>query len=252
MLTARPAVLSDATWLLALRNDPETVAASRQGRAVTQEEHARWLRLILAATANTPASRALMIVEVPLSLAARLDPRAAMYRLDGLPTLTAEVSVAVAPRYRGAGLAADVIRLAAEHAVRLGMDSVYAVVLAGNVRSEAAFARAGFTRRPIAPAAGGPVRYTTYAAEAYDVAGWTCAACTRGVPQDANTGDVRAPRYEHAIDDSRGAGLRKCDAGDLWIAWERGRRERLDVLRARGAAAGSTPAASTKIRRRLR
>src|SRR3990167_6615122 len=70
-LSARPAALADSAWLLRLRNDPATIAASRHQRAVEGWEHTVWLKGCLQDDA-----RALMVV-------VHRGRRLGTYRLEG-------------------------------------------------------------------------------------------------------------------------------------------------------------------------
>ena len=140
MLAARPAVLADAMWLLTLRNDPETIRWSISGVEVTKDEHGEWFARII-----TDPARALMVVmpggphDPPFH--DDPDPRScgtcagvATYRLDRVGSDQVEVSLTVAPVYRGRGLAVQVIDLAARHAMREGPESVIALVKRANIR----------------------------------------------------------------------------------------------------------------------
>ena len=227
-LTARPATLVDAAWLRRLRNDPGTVAASVVAQPVTEAEHARWV----AMTLNNP-DHALMVVE-------EAGVAVATYRLDEIGSAAIEVSLTVAPEVRGRGLATLVIRLAAEHAMREGPDAVLAVIRADNMRSLRAFVRAGFgnqvtTRflRVTLPAT--PGTFALCSVVPMTVAGWSCAACARGVPHHTNSltsigrAGNRYPIYDihEEPDGFYGFTTYECDAGDLWLAWEKSRRKRL-------------------------
>mgnify|MGYP001609339237 CR=1 FL=1 len=254
-LTARPATLADAMWLFALRNDPETIRWSISEVPVTPEEHAEWF-----ARAITDPARALMVVESRVIQAGRdfcrdLETRmvpVATYRLDRVSTDQVEASLTVARDQRGRGFAAQVIDLAARHAMREGADSVVALVKRGNTRSLRAFLHAGFRPNPPSTDDGDLL---LLGARPEDIAGRLCAACARGVEHHTNSltsigrADDRYVIYDqHEEPDGYGFRTYECDAGDLWLAWEtarRGRRDRLDARRAQGASAGSTPAAST-------
>ena len=238
MLTARPAVLSDSEWLLALRNDRETVRQSIWDAAITNEMHDDWF-----ARAMTDPARALMVVETRVIQAGRV----ATYRLDRIGTEQIEVSLTVAPGQRGRGFAAHVIDLAARHAMREGPESIIALVKRGNTRSLRAFLRAGFRLNPPSTDDGDLL---LLAARPEDIAGRVCSLCARGVEHHTNAADSiggdegRTPRYDLHV--GIGGVLVECEAGDLWLAWQRGRSNRLDVHKAEGSLAGSTPAASTK------
>lgn len=133
-MTARPATLADNAWLLRLRNDPATVAASRVQSPVSLVDHEHWLM----AMARNPA-RALMVVT-------RRRRRLGTYRLDGLGSAAVELSLTVAPEWRGRGLAREVIALAVRHARRHGYAgaALIAQVRVENRSSLIAFLHNGF------------------------------------------------------------------------------------------------------------
>ena len=254
-LTARRAVLSDAMWLLALRNDPETVLWSISGMPVSAHEHASWFAITI-----TDPTRALMVVEADSAeTALGLVTYIATYRLDRIGSDQIEVSLTVAPEHRGRGYADRVIILAARHAMREGPESVIALVKRGNTRSLRAFLRAGFRLNPPSTDDGDLL---LLAARSEDIASRVCALCARGAQHHTNAGGSiggtdQAPRYDlHAVEHAAGVGLRECDAGDLWLAWEKAKGARMARLQgdpsgARqtdvdGLSGGSTPPASTK------
>ena len=224
MLTACPAVLSDAAWLLALRNDPETIRWSISGASVTPKEHAAWF-----ARTITDQTRALMVVEehsAHIDNADWLGRRVATYRLDRVGSDQVEVSLTVSRDHRGRGLAARVIDLAARHAMREGPESVIALVKRGNTRSLRAFLRAGFRLSPPSTDDGDLL---LLGARPEDIAARVCGFCDRAVPHHTNasgsiSGADRAPRYDLHV--GADGGLTECAAGDLWLAWERSRGER--------------------------
>ena len=97
--------MDDADFLLRLRNDPATVAASRQQRPVEEAEHRAWL------------TAALLDPAISIYIAAYSPDRSRVgtVRLDngecpdGCAT---ELSLTVAPLMRGKGLARQLILLA--------------------------------------------------------------------------------------------------------------------------------------------
>jgi len=125
----RRADARDADLLRTWRNDPETIAASRESRPVEADEHARWLR----ATLDHP-DRRLFIVHrdgVPLGTV----------RVDRRPG-GQEVSWTVAPHARGMGVGKTMVKLIADALV----GDVYADVKPGNEASAAVAVHAGLTR----------------------------------------------------------------------------------------------------------
>lgn len=123
-MTIRPALPSDSVAVLAIRNDPDSVAFSPSQRPVSEEEHAAWF------------PRA--IVGSPLFLVAT-DASGYVVgyvRIDAL----AFVSVALAPEARGQGVASELIRSAMAHIP----GGLRAQVHADNAASRALFRRCGF------------------------------------------------------------------------------------------------------------
>src|SRR5438552_454315 len=133
-LRLRPAGADDAELLLALRNDPVSVAFSKTGRAVSSDEHSRWM----AAWLDRPGTR-IWIGEVEGRAVGQIRVDAD----DGIGT----ISVAVAPEHRGHGYAKDLIgqviaTLRSDHQVR----QLQAAVHNENAASMAAFRANQFVR----------------------------------------------------------------------------------------------------------
>ncbi len=119
--------------LMALRNDPDAVAFSVSGRAVTADEHARWLRRVLA----DPEGCRLWIGE------SGGEP-AGQVRVD-IAGDTGTVSIAVQPEQRGHGVGTAMLQsLLAKVAVEGTPARLRAVVRSDNAPSLHAFASAGF------------------------------------------------------------------------------------------------------------
>lgn len=139
-VTLRPALSSDAITLWRWRNDPQTRAASFTASAVELDEHERWLQDTLGR-----ADRRLYV--------AHADGRdVATARLDVQGT-EAEVSLTVAPEWRGRGIGTHVLRaLVTEAFQAAGLLRLVARVKTDNAASRTAFERAGFMP---APEAGG-------------------------------------------------------------------------------------------------
>jgi RimJ/RimL family protein N-acetyltransferase len=134
----RPAVAGDSDRLLAWRNDPVTRAASFRTAPVREPDHERWLaeslgrpdrRLLVAERAGTPVAQL------------RLDRGD-----DAAPV--AEVSITVAPAFRGRGLGPAVLAAADSAARDWGVDRLIARVKASNVRSRRIFETAGYVDGP--------------------------------------------------------------------------------------------------------
>jgi RimJ/RimL family protein N-acetyltransferase len=141
-LELRAAREQDAQLLLEWRNDPETRRSSREQREIQPEEHASWLRGILAGDPTPPqeGSTLLWIAECegrPVA-SVRVGPRMGM---------AAEVHLAVAPEERGRGVGAGALVQASARALAdPGLELLRAHVKPGNEASLRAFARAGFAR----------------------------------------------------------------------------------------------------------
>ena len=103
-VSLRPATMDDVGFLLRLRNDPATVAASRQQRPVEEEtDHLAWLAMAIC---NPAITLSIAVVESLRVGTVRLDHRECP---DGCAT---ELSLTVAPSLRGRGLARQIILLA--------------------------------------------------------------------------------------------------------------------------------------------
>lgn len=239
MITDRPATPADADLLLAWRNDPGTVRWSVVSESVHAKEHARWFAGVLA----DPTRRVAIVDYLKL-----LGP-IGTYRLDGVGGLEVEVSVTIAPKYRGWRLATPLIELASRRAVEAGADVVRAVIHDDNEPSRRAFRNAGFEF--VRPVGGG--WFGEYAVGWCDVVGRVCPLCRRGVPHHTNSsysiagGDRHEVWDIHAVDDPGGVGLQECLAGDVLLARERAKRGTgagMTRVRERECG-GSIPPAST-------
>lgn len=119
-LVLRPAEISDAGILLAWRNDPQTIAASHNSFAVSEQEHLQWLKKAVS----------------------HKDWRIFIAEENGIPVGTAravfddkgdcwELSWTVAPEARGRGVAKRMVALL----VQKFPGSIRAEVKAGNIAS---------------------------------------------------------------------------------------------------------------------
>lgn len=137
-IAARPARRTDATLLLAWRNDPATRAASRSTAEVDQAEHEAWLGRVLA-----DPGRMLLVVE-------EQGEPVGTVRFDREEPELWEVSVTVAPEARGRGLARQVLA-AGEAAWRREVGTgpaVLASVRPDNTASTRLFRSAGYRPAP--------------------------------------------------------------------------------------------------------
>jgi RimJ/RimL family protein N-acetyltransferase len=132
-VAVRAATLDDCEQLWRWRNDPVTRGASFHGDEIPLDHHRRWLMAKLADTnsrlfVGTDASGE------PIG-SVRFDLRGAI----------AEVSVVVAAEQRGRRLSSPLLAAACD-AVFSGTaeQTIVALIRAGNSRSVASFARAGF------------------------------------------------------------------------------------------------------------
>jgi spore coat polysaccharide biosynthesis predicted glycosyltransferase SpsG/GNAT superfamily N-acetyltransferase len=108
-LVARPATLQDSRLLWAWRNDPATRASSRSSAEVPWEDHLRWLTATLDRT-----DRILLVVEDPAGTAGPVGT--VRWDLQAEPAVGPaggdewEVSITVAPQWRGQSLARPLLR----------------------------------------------------------------------------------------------------------------------------------------------
>lgn len=132
MMTLRPVTMDDASILFEWRNDPETRRASTHTEPITWERHGEWL-----AGALEDSGRLLFIAENLRGQAigtGRLE-------LDGE---RAEISLTIAPEFRGYHYARPLIAALVQEALTLGARECTAVIKPWNVKSLAAFTSEGF------------------------------------------------------------------------------------------------------------
>ena len=128
----RSATRQDADLLLGLRNDPLTVRYSRSGRAVTEDEHRKWIEERIAG--DSPNVWIAIAEGEPVGQT-RID-------VDGE---TGEVGIVVAPSARGRGFAATILEaLTAKARQQRGLRRLVAQVHTENTASLRAFQSAGF------------------------------------------------------------------------------------------------------------
>lgn len=132
-ITLRPITSEDSEDLLAWRNDPLTRANSRNGDAVTQQEHAAWLSRVL----DDPNRQ----VWIGLEDEETVGTTSAVRHEDG----AVEISVTVAPEARGRRRAAALVAAAVEEAQSLWPDApIRAAIKQDNQASRKAFEACGF------------------------------------------------------------------------------------------------------------
>ena len=239
MLTARPATLADAALLLRWRNDPMTISASRVQAQVTAHDHVAWMERALVDP--TRRLRIVTFARAPVTTPGitRVGPRGDLsigtYRLDGVGSARIEISLTIAPEDRGRGLAREIIQLACREAVTWGPDALTAEIRRENIPSFVAFFRNGFM---ITGWRGGILILEV---DAEEVIRRACPLCLAQTPHHTNAThsiggpEGRHPRYDLHV--SEGGGLAECAAGDLWLAWERARRQRDNGMVPRAADA---------------
>jgi len=130
----RPARLEDCARIWEWRNDPETRQASFDTAPIPLETHEAWFR---ASLGRVDRRLYVIVAHGRACGSARLD----------LAGGEAEVSIHLAPEYRGRGVGTAALERLAETAFReLELGRLVARVKANNAASLAAFERAGFTR----------------------------------------------------------------------------------------------------------
>lgn len=130
----RPATMLDADHLFTWRNDPVTCACFRSTAAVPREDHDRWMKFNVMC--GYPEHIVLM-AENPMG-------RIGVVRFDSdkRDVLTFEASITIAPRFRGMGLAREILSDAC------GMMSEYTIdaeIRADNRPSRRIFEQCGFS-----------------------------------------------------------------------------------------------------------
>jgi RimJ/RimL family protein N-acetyltransferase len=139
MILAREATEADATLLLGWRNDPQTRAWARDPHPIAPGDHLAWLAAVL----GSPA-RLLLVLDaggIP----------AGTVRFDQRTGNRWEVSITVAPDYRGRGMAGSMLAIAeAELGHRVAPSALLAAVHQDNLRSHALFRRASYLECPTA------------------------------------------------------------------------------------------------------
>lgn len=134
---ARGATVEDASDLLNWRNDPETRKYSRSQDVITFGQHVAWLEKVIA-----DPERHLLVVEAG---AEKLGTVRWDHESDEITGFW-EVSITVAPRYRGQGVSAEMLRAAEEwlHDREGTGIRLVAYINEGNIASQKLFARAGY------------------------------------------------------------------------------------------------------------
>ncbi len=143
-LSIRAAEEADRTLLFEWANDPVTRAASFSSGRIPWETHCAWLAALLA-----DPNRRLYILLAPN------DEPVGQARFDGFGAGEAVISMAIAPGWRGRGLAAPAIRLATSRAREDGgVGVIHAYIRPVNEMSRRAFTTAGYVERERTEVAG--------------------------------------------------------------------------------------------------
>lgn len=131
--------MSDAEFLLSCRNDPETVRQSLQRQPVTMSEHLAWLEAAL----DTPRCQ-LYVAWARIRDGEVETEEVGTGRLDVRDNGSVEVSLTVAPKYRGCGFGKELLAALVEKAKEYGFRRLKARVRVNNVASMITFLKAGF------------------------------------------------------------------------------------------------------------
>lgn len=107
MIGLRPASMRDADTLFAWRNDPVTLACFKSTAAVPREDHDRWMQFNVSQ--GYPQHLVLIAQSENESIGVvRFDA-------DRGDVMVFNVSITIAPKYRGKGLAGDILASACGH-----------------------------------------------------------------------------------------------------------------------------------------
>jgi len=140
-LRLRAATLDDARFLFRLRNDAATRASSFHTGELRFADHRAWL----SARLGDPERRTRLFVALVVGSGERPLPVGQVrFDYDGRAR-RAEISIALAARFRGRGLSTPLLLHALGRAPR-GADRVLARVRVENAVSQRAFVKAGFRR----------------------------------------------------------------------------------------------------------
>ena len=134
-MSIRRAIVADAQDIWRWRNDVDTRAVSRNSATVTWNDHRAWFERRLA----DPST---------LMLIGMADERAVgVVRFDRTSESTADVSINLAPEYRGRGLGKALLRAGCAFASNDGFAAIFdAEILSANLSSQRIFEQAGFAQ----------------------------------------------------------------------------------------------------------
>lgn len=128
--------LTDAEYLLALRNDPVTRAMSRTTTEIPKAVHLQWLVDVLRSTKHR------------LYVVKNDDAPVGSCRLD-FNAFDVELSLTVDPAWRGKGFGRQIIQLLVESARKRSTLPLTAEILVTNLPSLLSFLREGFIPQDI-------------------------------------------------------------------------------------------------------
>lgn len=133
MIGLRPASMGDADTLFAWRNDPLTLACSRSTAAVPREDHNHWMQF------NVAQGYPLHLVLIAESTVDKIG----VVRFDTVRSdvMSFDVSLTIAPRYRGKRMAAGILDEACRYMAEYTLN---ATIRSSNVASQRVFERCGF------------------------------------------------------------------------------------------------------------
>lgn len=142
------ATMDHAKFLFDVRNDPETVRQSKNQSAVKWEDHLSWLQntigdadrwLYTAFAGNSPVGTGRIDIEI------RAEPGKGGWQTSRVRSDICEVSISIAPRFRGMGYATQLIKALVVLAHTVGKCRVIrAIIRVENESSIRAFAKNGF------------------------------------------------------------------------------------------------------------
>ena len=136
----RPAALADARFLFRLRNDPVTRQSSFQTAPLKFSDHRGWL----AARLSDPERKVRLWIALMVG-PGRAPVRMGQVRFDCGARGRVEISIALAPRFRGQGLATPLL-VRARGKAPISANRVLARIRVENEISQKAFVKAGFRR----------------------------------------------------------------------------------------------------------
>lgn len=129
----RPATVQDSDRLFNWRNDPVTQAASRSTAPVPREDHDRWMQFNVI---NGYPQHLVMMADTDVG-------SVGVVRFDSVrgDVMAFDVSITLGPRYRGQGLAFEVLQEACGYMCDF---TINAEIRKENIASRKLFERCGF------------------------------------------------------------------------------------------------------------